>query len=902
MPCQDATRRRYSTLELSTRGEPPFRGSCQQSQSPPGLTKPSNTARNSVIGVPSAGVISERTLLGVGRSDADEHGYSQGSKKDRVNASSSGSESLLATVPNDISRKLSPQSMRSILALNDSGEHRKSVSPINLGPGSGPRSGGGIAGIVSSQDAPSSSSSSSTLSSSTTRRAIQHDQAHIAHAGDGATGSGLTPGNASIPEFVDETPLSSSSSRTSSSGYRTMDSRQTYRRKKATSISAGQPVRERPGFFRRIFGFSTSSTQHQGPESPFSPTPEEPPVLENVPLSSPLQPHFRQSLDAGSYYNFDNDEISRSSPSIDSATGHFSPRERHLVNKTSNLLCRRKKSSSALTSPHPLRVPRMGDPHMPGTSPSKVQQFAQFLRTGRDPDPPLGPMTARLAREGNSNAASSSKVKGFNSPDNQKRQAATANQADVSIPSPAYLPHSGAVNRRDTHQRHLSHEWDKIQRPFACDKENQGVREGRNFDDIWKDGRTNAEATSRGPQVNIQNFSPLAPGENGVIKKADITRGGSDNNAAFDHSWLLSSKSEVTPLSSLYVDTPGTSSPISPLSRQASDTPERIGNTLRAQRSSPQLSGINVCDQDQTFKAHGSASSRWNAGTRNTLQAPRIHDSPMSPSSPSSNSSNGLIQVTQAPDIKNPLQQVHGDTKSVSQELFPGQRMKTSHNSDTIANSRSSSTFPMDVFAKDVPSRSGASSPVTTRRDSLGHDSLTRTPSSSASKSFDCPSRDTEEFLAPLSRSISVAPSNEERPGTASTASTADARAMNQNQNESSLQDLKVAQVLYDLNDPLLTHDVTKNKPIAEWLGAPEQSSMRKAYMKIFDFQGLNILEALRHLCSHLPLKAETQQIDRILDAFSHRWCECNPEHFFIVSGKFMAILPYLFAFVPFTN
>ncbi|OCK74838.1 hypothetical protein K432DRAFT_397772 [Lepidopterella palustris CBS 459.81] len=58
-------------------------------------------------------------------------------------------------------------------------------------------------------------------------------------------------------------------------------------------------------------------------------------------------------------------------------------------------------------------------------------------------------------------------------------------------------------------------------------------------------------------------------------------------------------------------------------------------------------------------------------------------------------------------------------------------------------------------------------------------------------------------------------------------------------------------------------------------------SRIRKAFMDQFDWSGYNILLAMRDLCSKLVLKAETQQVDRILMSFSERWCECNPNHGF---------------------
>ncbi|EUC39345.1 hypothetical protein COCCADRAFT_80528 [Bipolaris zeicola 26-R-13] len=55
----------------------------------------------------------------------------------------------------------------------------------------------------------------------------------------------------------------------------------------------------------------------------------------------------------------------------------------------------------------------------------------------------------------------------------------------------------------------------------------------------------------------------------------------------------------------------------------------------------------------------------------------------------------------------------------------------------------------------------------------------------------------------------------------------------------------------------------------------------RKAFMDLFDWTGFNILAAMRDLCGKIILKAETQQVDRILMSLSERWCECNSNHGF---------------------
>lgn len=70
-----------------------------------------------------------------------------------------------------------------------------------------------------------------------------------------------------------------------------------------------------------------------------------------------------------------------------------------------------------------------------------------------------------------------------------------------------------------------------------------------------------------------------------------------------------------------------------------------------------------------------------------------------------------------------------------------------------------------------------------------------------------------------------------------------------------------------------------------------------KYYMDLFDYAGLRLDIAFRfafvllvtltafrfnfffrRLCGKLYLKAETQQVDRILEQFSRRYWECNPD------------------------
>ena len=94
--------------------------------------------------------------------------------------------------------------------------------------------------------------------------------------------------------------------------------------------------------------------------------------------------------------------------------------------------------------------------------------------------------------------------------------------------------------------------------------------------------------------------------------------------------------------------------------------------------------------------------------------------------------------------------------------------------------------------------------------------------------------------------------------------------------------DCTQAKQIYDGEESLASKSMA-----AAWLGepGPERMRVRQAYVELFDWQKLNILAALRGLCGKLYLKGEAQQVDRILDAFSNRWCACNPNHGFKATG-----------------
>ncbi|BFZ56264.1 hypothetical protein PYCC9005_003308 [Savitreella phatthalungensis] len=81
--------------------------------------------------------------------------------------------------------------------------------------------------------------------------------------------------------------------------------------------------------------------------------------------------------------------------------------------------------------------------------------------------------------------------------------------------------------------------------------------------------------------------------------------------------------------------------------------------------------------------------------------------------------------------------------------------------------------------------------------------------------------------------------------------------------------------LMYNLIDPAL-----EPQEYVSALGADTDAgaSLRMQFFNLFDFRGVDILTALRQLCSKLYIKGETQVIDRVLEAFARRWHACNPD------------------------
>ncbi|KAG0174573.1 hypothetical protein DFQ30_003785 [Apophysomyces sp. BC1015] len=83
----------------------------------------------------------------------------------------------------------------------------------------------------------------------------------------------------------------------------------------------------------------------------------------------------------------------------------------------------------------------------------------------------------------------------------------------------------------------------------------------------------------------------------------------------------------------------------------------------------------------------------------------------------------------------------------------------------------------------------------------------------------------------------------------------------------------QAASALWEGNETVVPRIAT-----ASYLGQadPFCHQVLRHYLGRFDFSNLRLDEAFRKLCGKVYFKAEAQQIDRILEAFAHRYHDCN--------------------------
>ncbi|GAA5902153.1 hypothetical protein JCM8208_002490 [Rhodotorula glutinis] len=75
-------------------------------------------------------------------------------------------------------------------------------------------------------------------------------------------------------------------------------------------------------------------------------------------------------------------------------------------------------------------------------------------------------------------------------------------------------------------------------------------------------------------------------------------------------------------------------------------------------------------------------------------------------------------------------------------------------------------------------------------------------------------------------------------------------------------------------HEPLPRGEVTR---VLASSSEPFHLAALQAYLRLFPFENLALDIALRAFLSSASLPSETQQIDRVMEAFARRYCECNP-------------------------
>lgn len=163
-----------------------------------------------------------------------------------------------------------------------------------------------------------------------------------------------------------------------------------------------------------------------------------------------------------------------------------------------------------------------------------------------------------------------------------------------------------------------------------------------------------------------------------------------------------------------------------------------------------------------------------------------------------------------------------------------------------------------------------------TSRSTLALPTETKRPKSPAA------STDTGYKTAPsVAPSVRVEPAEEPSPKVLGTLEDMQAKGLDEPVfvvGEPTEDDRQKAKKIYDGAEDYIQKDKA-----AAWMGeeGPVRKRTLQAYMELYNFADQSILTALRSICNRLILRGETQQVDRILVAFSKRWCESNPNHGF---------------------
>lgn len=559
-----------------------------------------------------------------------------------------------------------------------------------------------------------------------------------------------------------------------------------------TTRSASIPARERPGFFKRVFGSSWSSNP-----SPKSAPPPPPPPLTQVPISSrnsirsesrngqaaPAPPVSRHSRSQGS-------------GSVPASTKDLPPLP---LNKKSSFFRRRKKSVS-------------GEMPLPALPPQIQTELQEPVRAVQE----IEPSPVSSLRE---------VMKPFlNRPSSAQLLDKELGSGDIGIHDVAYLAGYAARNE-------------------SSRKPPVGFHRRTASDSAYVDGSPGEELARETAKAKVD--PKLAPHESSYLHDSSSTNESVDD--------------QQTPKARPVAEN------IQPHHQIISPPPSSAGNDA----SPPQAN-------DASPSARASTSGDKTVAIHEALPVKQM---PLQPVDPNVANGEAMVPTPKKPEPKYILTPVRVSSKRNSASL------------PNSPNQRASRLWLDPISTTDVTENpKQPSTPKYSVSNSARQSIATIEDFKSASSQLASPVYET-----PITRDAPVQTITEpsvECPVETSTEATLE--VPNTEAIDAALDAPEFDPTLPTEHDRLLakqiydgTNEEIKPKA-APWLGdvGSERGRVRRAYMELFDWQNLNILAGLRALCNRLFLKGETQQIDRILTAFSTRWCECNPNHGFKATGE----------------
>ena len=87
-----------------------------------------------------------------------------------------------------------------------------------------------------------------------------------------------------------------------------------------------------------------------------------------------------------------------------------------------------------------------------------------------------------------------------------------------------------------------------------------------------------------------------------------------------------------------------------------------------------------------------------------------------------------------------------------------------------------------------------------------------------------------------------------------------------------------LADAAVDVARFLLTEDRLDKTVVGDYLGDPDKYNKEVMYsfVDLMDFTEKDFVSALRHFLEGFRLPGEAQKIDRLMEKFASRYCECN--------------------------